>query len=143
MQRFFLLPTLIVSLSLGLLTHTVWAADPDLGAEFSADSVNLGPKGQSVSSKMFVGKNGTRKEFSQDGKQVVEIMNRSKQVAWMLFEHVVLDRVTKGIKDDAVNRLDGIEEQDGLRRELERLAIGPGRVRSGTSRHRTQVTSSG
>ncbi len=85
MPRTISLFTFIVSLWLGLIINAAWAVDPAPGVDFSAESVNLGPKGQSVSAKMFVGKNGTRKEFSHEGKRVVEIMNRSKQVAWMLF----------------------------------------------------------
>jgi hypothetical protein len=85
MPRIISLITLIMSLVPGLLTNVLWAADSDLGVEFSAESVSHGPEEQSMSSKMFVGKNGTRKEFSHEGKRVIEIVNPSKHVTWMLF----------------------------------------------------------
>lgn len=85
MPRTFALITFIVSLIPGFLTNTLWAADPDPGVEFSAESVNLGPKGKTVTTKLFVGKDGTRREFNHESKQVIEIVNRSKEVAWMLF----------------------------------------------------------
>lgn len=94
MRRTISLITLIVSLIPWLLANSLWAAEPGPDVEFSAESVHLGPKGQSVTSKIFVGKEGTRKEFSQEGKRMIEIMNRSKQVAWMLFpdEKIYLER---------------------------------------------------
>lgn len=66
------------------LTFAV-AADKGPLVEFSAETVSSGPKGQSMKGKMYVGKNGLRREYIQQDKQVINIINESQHMAWLLF----------------------------------------------------------
>jgi hypothetical protein len=61
------------------------AADDGPPIEFSAETVNSGPKGQPMTGKMYIGKSGLRREYTQQDKQVIEIINESQHAAWLLF----------------------------------------------------------
>jgi len=55
------------------------------GVQFSAETVQTGPKGPVSTGKMYVGKNRMRTEAEQQGRQFVRITDEDKQVEWILF----------------------------------------------------------
>ena len=88
--------------------------------EFSADTLDTGPEGQKVFGKMFVGKNGFRRESTRQDKQVIEIMNHHEQVSWILFpeERTYFERpgellpqaFGKEVKSGVIDPCDGAPE---------------------------------
>ncbi len=74
-----------------MVSFSPWSFGPTTVAagasviEFSADTLDTGPQDETVFGKMFVGKQGFRKEYSRQDKQVIEIMNHQEQVSWILF----------------------------------------------------------
>lgn len=85
MPRTIPLAALVISAILWFTTTVVGATDFRSEVAFSADTVNTAPKGQAVTGKMFVGRDGIRREYTRNGKQVIEITNESKRMAWLLF----------------------------------------------------------
>ncbi len=85
MTRTISLAIWVVSTILWFTATVVGAADSGSEVAFSADTVNTAPKGQPVTGKMFVGRDGIRREYTRNGKQVIEITNESKRMAWLLF----------------------------------------------------------
>jgi len=55
------------------------------GSEFSADSVQRGPKGEMSSSKMYVGDGRVRTEMSHQGQQVIRVTDEKRGVEWIMF----------------------------------------------------------
>ncbi len=54
------------------------------GAQFSADTVQTGPQGQSVVGKTYVGDNRMRNEGTQDGKTYVQVVDNVKNVSYII-----------------------------------------------------------
>lgn len=54
------------------------------GAEFSAESVQQGPKGQVSSGKMFVGDERVRSEMSHQDQQIIRVTDEKRGVEWIL-----------------------------------------------------------
>ena len=84
MLRMSALLALAASFGLAIAVFALLAAGAP-AIEFSADTLDTGPEDQRVFGKMFVGKNGFRRESTQQDKRVIEIMNQLEQVSWILF----------------------------------------------------------
>lgn len=67
------------SVVVGLLTSTAFAA-----AQFSADTVQTGPQGQSVTGRTYVGDNRMRNEGAEDGKTYVQVVDNVKNVSYII-----------------------------------------------------------
>lgn len=85
--------------------------------EFSADAIQKGPQTPSVKAKMFVGDKRVRKEYANNGQQLVEIFDASKQHAVLLMpaKHVYMERQGSlpdlAVKTDkAMNPCQGLKE---------------------------------
>lgn len=72
------------SLAIGLVL-TLFASGSLAGVEFSADTVQRGPQGQSSSGKMYVGDKRVRTEMEHQGQKVIQIIDEQRGVQWMLF----------------------------------------------------------
>lgn len=70
---------LAAGVAIGLASSSALAA-----AQFSADTVQTGPKGQSVTGKTFVGDNRMRNEGVQDGLTYVQIVDNVKNVSYIV-----------------------------------------------------------
>ncbi len=66
------------------ITGMVHAA-PISSAEFSADTYQKGPQGSESSGKIYLGENRIRMETSQNGQQVIQIIDVDKQMTLMIF----------------------------------------------------------
>ncbi len=83
-----------VLLPVNLLITNLGAAPEAHVVEFSAETVITTPQKQPVRGKMYIAKDGTRKESVRDGKKVIQIINNKDRVAWILFpaEKTYLER---------------------------------------------------
>ena len=64
----------------------IWLAPSSVlaGAQFSADTVQTGPQGQSIQGKTFIGDNRMRNEGAQDGKAYVQVVDNVKNVSYII-----------------------------------------------------------
>jgi len=79
-KRFLSLNVLLVGIATAV---TMTAAEA--GAQFSADMLQHGPEGQSVTGKMAVGDGRIRTEMVHQGQLVVRITDENRGVEWILF----------------------------------------------------------
>lgn len=71
----------VLALSVGAL----WTQAQAGGPEFSAETQQRGPGGQSASGKMFVGDGKVRIEMAAEDQQMVRITDEKRRVEWILF----------------------------------------------------------
>jgi hypothetical protein len=74
-----------VVLPINLIFTSLGAAPEAEIIEFSAETVVKAPQRQVARGKMYIGKDGTRKESERDGKKIIQITNHRDRVAWILF----------------------------------------------------------
>ncbi|QVL50469.1 MAG: hypothetical protein KFB96_08610 [Thiocapsa sp.] len=55
------------------------------GVQFSADMISQGSDGQAETVKMFVGDGRMRKEMTQQGQEVIQIIDQNRGMMWVLF----------------------------------------------------------
>jgi hypothetical protein len=55
------------------------------GKEFSAETVQRGPKGEMTTGKMYVGDQRIRTEMSHQGQQIIRVTDENRGVEWVLF----------------------------------------------------------
>lgn len=71
------------SLAVGLLAAVSGAVFA--GPQFSAEMSQRGPQGEISVGKLFVGDKRARTELSQQGQQIIQIIDEDRGVEWMLF----------------------------------------------------------
>ncbi|EGV17246.1 hypothetical protein [Thiocapsa marina] len=73
-------------LGIALASALAGAAHAEIaGVQFSADMISQGPDGQAETVKMFVGDGRMRKEMTQQGQEVVQIVDQTRGMMWVLF----------------------------------------------------------
>lgn len=75
----------LISLSAAGLVLAIAAGAAQADPEFSADVVQQGGQGSSTTGKLYVSNAGTRTEFSQQGQQMIQVVNKAQGALWMVY----------------------------------------------------------
>ncbi len=123
----------VVLLSINVFIANLGAAPPAEPIEFSAETVMKAPQRQVATGKLYMGKDGTRRESTRDGKQIIQITNHKNRVTWILFpeEKTYLERqgpqtqpATATPKSGAVDPCAGVPESVNCKKSGSELVHG-------------------